>query len=139
VAREAAGGDAARLLFKKRMFRETDEAISEPIFISLSFVQAQHDYLEVCHDACTHLLQCAHVQSHTVGRPAFRFDTPWMHALALQGNYPVVMEDAAQMAALQIHAEFGPTLLNDAEAMEGAIERFVTKQVKSSGRQLGRL
>lgn len=48
VARAAAGGDAARLLFKKRMFRETDEAISEPIFISLSFVQAQHDYLEVC-------------------------------------------------------------------------------------------
>lgn len=47
VAREAAGGDAARLLFKKRMFRETDEAISEPIFISLSYVQAQHDYLEV--------------------------------------------------------------------------------------------
>ena len=47
VARAAAGGDAARLLFKKRMFRETDEAISEPIFISLSFVQAQHDYLQV--------------------------------------------------------------------------------------------
>lgn len=47
MAREAAGGDAARLLFKKRMFRETDEAISEPIFISLSYVQAQHDYLEV--------------------------------------------------------------------------------------------
>ncbi len=46
VARAVAGGDAARLLFKKRMFRETDEAISEPIFISLSFVQAQHDYLQ---------------------------------------------------------------------------------------------
>ena len=28
------------------------------------------------------------------------------------------------MAALQIHAEFGPTLLNNAEAMESAIERF---------------
>lgn len=39
------------------------------------------------------------------------------------------MEDAAQMAALQVHAEFGPTLLNNAEAMESAIERFVTKQV----------
>ena len=34
-----------KLLFKKRMFRETDEAISEPMFINLSYVQAQHDYL----------------------------------------------------------------------------------------------
>jgi hypothetical protein len=34
-----------RLLFKKRMFRETDENISEPQFINLSYVQAQHDYL----------------------------------------------------------------------------------------------
>lgn len=39
-------GPPSRLLFKKRMFRETDEAISEPIFVSLSFVQAQHDYLQ---------------------------------------------------------------------------------------------
>ena len=41
-----ADGPPSRLLFKKRMFRETDEAISEPIFVSLSFVQAQHDYLQ---------------------------------------------------------------------------------------------
>ncbi len=50
---------------------------------------------------------------------------------ASQGNYPVVMEDAAQMAALQTHAEFGPTLLDNADALEGAIERFITKQVRS--------
>ncbi len=37
---------ASRLLFKKRMFRETDESIVEPVFISLSYVQAQYDYLQ---------------------------------------------------------------------------------------------
>jgi len=57
-------GWQARLLFKKRMFRETDEAVSEPQFINLSYIQAQHDYLA--------------------------------------GNYPVVRDDAAQMAALQM-------------------------------------
>ena len=38
---------ASKLLFKKRMFRETDESILEPVFISLSYVQAQYDYLQV--------------------------------------------------------------------------------------------
>ena len=35
-----------KLLFKKRMFRESDETILEPMFISLSYLQAQHDYLQ---------------------------------------------------------------------------------------------
>jgi hypothetical protein len=52
-----------RLLFKKRMFRETDETITEPQFVNLSYVQAQHDYLQVMrmhlltimrHCACTY-------------------------------------------------------------------------------------
>jgi hypothetical protein len=43
--RTAKEGMQTRLLFKKRMFRETDENISEPQFINLSYVQAQHDYL----------------------------------------------------------------------------------------------
>ena len=38
---------ASRLLFRKRMFRETDETVLEPVFISLSYVQAQYDYLQV--------------------------------------------------------------------------------------------
>eukprot|EP00878_Enallax_costatus_P023171 GHUV01024635.1.p1 GENE.GHUV01024635.1~~GHUV01024635.1.p1 ORF type:complete len:797 (+),score=297.66 GHUV01024635.1:1624-4014(+) len=84
-------GCQSRLLFKKRMFRETDEAISEPQFINLSYVQAQHDYLA--------------------------------------GNYPVVREDAAQMAALQIHAEHGPGLDQDPDCFMAGIERFVTRQV----------
>uniref|UniRef100_A0A383VU44 Kinesin motor domain-containing protein n=1 Tax=Tetradesmus obliquus TaxID=3088 RepID=A0A383VU44_TETOB len=84
-------GCQSRLLFKKRMFRETDESVSEPQFINLSYVQAQHDYLA--------------------------------------GNYPVVREDAAQMAALQLHAEHGPGLDLDPEAFMAGIERFVTRQV----------
>ena len=50
----------------------------------------------------------------------------------VQGHYPVIMEDAAQMAALQTHAEFGPTLLDDLEGLEGAIERFITKQAPAA-------
>lgn len=40
-------GFQSKLLFKKRMFRETDENISDPQFINLSFIQAQYDYLQV--------------------------------------------------------------------------------------------
>lgn len=40
-------GFNSKLLFKKRMFRETDETITEPQFVNLSYVQAQHDYLQV--------------------------------------------------------------------------------------------
>ena len=38
---------ACKLLMKKRMFRETDETITEPKFVNLSYIQAQHDYLQV--------------------------------------------------------------------------------------------
>ena len=34
-----------RLVFKKRMFRDTDENITEPVFINLSYLQAKHDFL----------------------------------------------------------------------------------------------
>lgn len=47
----------------------------------------------------------------------------------LAGNYPVVREDAAQMCALQMQAEAGPTMLDSPEALETAIERFIHKQV----------
>ncbi|KAG1674602.1 hypothetical protein FOA52_001851 [Chlamydomonas sp. UWO 241] len=45
--RSSKEGYSSKLLFKKRMFRETDESITEPMFINLSYVQAQHDYLQV--------------------------------------------------------------------------------------------
>lgn len=48
----------------------------------------------------------------------------------LQGNYPVVRDDAAQMCALQMQAECGPNLLETPDALEVAIEKFIAKQVK---------
>lgn len=50
---------------------------------------------------------------------------------AVQGQYPVIIEDASQMAALQIHAEFGATLLGDEDGFESAIEQFITNEVFS--------
>lgn len=47
----------------------------------------------------------------------------------LQGHYPVVREDAAQMCALQMQAEHASSLHGDDEAIMQCIERFVTKQV----------
>ncbi|KAI3437601.1 hypothetical protein D9Q98_000054 [Chlorella vulgaris] len=91
---KAKEGSNSKLLFKKRMFRETDETITEPQFVNLSYIQAQHDYL--------------------------------------QGQYPVIKEDAAQMCALQMQAEYGPTLANDAEGMEAALEKYMVKQILNS-------
>lgn len=47
----------------------------------------------------------------------------------LQGNYPVVREDASQMCALQMQAEAGPTLLDQADGLEPYLEKFIVKQV----------
>ena len=52
----------------------------------------------------------------------------------LQGNYPVVREDAAQMCALQMQAEAGPTLLDQSDGLEPYLERFIVRQVCSSKR-----
>ncbi|KAJ4713994.1 Kinesin-like calmodulin-binding protein [Melia azedarach] len=34
-----------KLIFKKKLFRESDEAVSDPMFVQLSYVQLQHDYV----------------------------------------------------------------------------------------------
>ncbi|XP_008781684.1 kinesin-like protein KIN-14I isoform X2 [Phoenix dactylifera] len=34
-----------KLIFKKRLFRESDEAVADPMFLQLSYVQLQHDYI----------------------------------------------------------------------------------------------
>ena len=49
----------------------------------------------------------------------------------LQGNYPVVREDASQMCALQMQAEAGPTLLDQPDGLEPFLEKFIVKQVRS--------
>ena len=50
--------------------------------------------------------------------------------MSLQGLYPVVREDAAQMAALQIQAEFGAALAGSPEEFETAMEQYLTKQAR---------
>eukprot|EP00890_Picochlorum_soloecismus_P006002 jgi/Picsp_1/6402/NSC_03750-R1_kinesin-like calmodulin binding protein len=91
---KAKDGQAVKILFKKKMFRETDETMTEPRFVSLSYIQAQHDYLN--------------------------------------GQYPVIRDDASQMTALQLHAEHGPTLAGDAKEFESALEQFMPKSVLTS-------
>ncbi|XP_028776745.1 kinesin-like protein KIN-14I [Neltuma alba] len=34
-----------KLIFKKRLFRESDEAVADPMFVQLCYVQLQHDYI----------------------------------------------------------------------------------------------
>ncbi|CAA0813431.1 Kinesin-like calmodulin-binding protein [Striga hermonthica] len=34
-----------KLTFKKKLFRESDEAVTDPMFVQLSYVQLQHDYV----------------------------------------------------------------------------------------------
>ncbi|KAL8151891.1 LOW QUALITY PROTEIN: hypothetical protein V2J09_021699 [Rumex salicifolius] len=34
-----------KLVFKKKLFRESDEAVTDPMFVQLSYVQLQHDYI----------------------------------------------------------------------------------------------
>lgn len=41
-----------KLLFKKRLFRESDEAITEPMFVQLSYVQVQ-----CCNGSCGWILK----------------------------------------------------------------------------------
>jgi hypothetical protein len=49
---------------------------------------------------------------------------------SLCGVYRIVSSCCAQLAALQVQAEFGPGLdLEDPEAFNAALERFVTRQV----------
>ncbi|WRX07867.1 MyTH4 domain - like 1 [Theobroma cacao] len=34
-----------KLIFKKKLFRESDEAVTDPMFVQLSYFQLQHDYI----------------------------------------------------------------------------------------------
>ena len=52
---------------------------------------------------------------------------------------PVVREDAAQMAALQIQAEHGAALADSPEEFEFALEKYVTKQVRQPKRLITRM
>lgn len=47
AAKERSKGEIlqCKLIFKKKLFRESDEAIADPMFVQLSYVQLQHDYI----------------------------------------------------------------------------------------------
>ncbi|KAF9587234.1 hypothetical protein IFM89_039542 [Coptis chinensis] len=47
VAKDRSKGEIlhCKLTFKKKLFRESDEAIADPMFAQLSYVQLQHDYI----------------------------------------------------------------------------------------------
>ena len=91
LAEAKAEGTDMTLLFKKKMFREQDEHITEPAFVNLSYAQAQHDFL--------------------------------------QGNYPVVKDDASQMCALQIFAAQGPGLDERSDVFLRELDKNLTKPV----------
>ena len=76
--RGARGRDyQAKILFKKRMFRETDETITEPQFVTLSYVQARGccgappvtALAAVGLDTSCMLRGCMHVCSHAHACP----------------------------------------------------------------------
>ncbi|XP_056696492.1 kinesin-like protein KIN-14E isoform X2 [Spinacia oleracea] len=47
AAKERSRGEIlhCKLVFKKKLFRESDEAVTDPMFVQLSYVQLQHDYI----------------------------------------------------------------------------------------------
>ncbi|MED6143508.1 Kinesin-like protein KIN-14E [Stylosanthes scabra] len=47
AAKERSKGEIlhCKLIFKKKLFRESDEAVTDPMFMQLSYVQLQHDYI----------------------------------------------------------------------------------------------
>ncbi|PIA26323.1 hypothetical protein AQUCO_09500055v1 [Aquilegia coerulea] len=47
VAKDRSKGEIlhCKLTFKKKLFRESDEAVEDPMFAQLSYVQLQHDYI----------------------------------------------------------------------------------------------
>ncbi|XP_057544275.1 kinesin-like protein KIN-14E [Amaranthus tricolor] len=47
AAKERSRGEIlhCKLVFKKKLFRESDESVTDPMFVQLSYVQLQHDYI----------------------------------------------------------------------------------------------
>lgn len=94
LAESSAEGLDDGLLFKKKVFREQDEHVTEPAYVNLSYAQAQNDFL--------------------------------------QGNYPVVKEDASQMCALQILVSHGPELSEGSDVFRRELEKNITRQLRAT-------
>jgi hypothetical protein len=120
----------SKILFKKRMFRETDETITEPQFVTLSYVQVCRLLVPLrITSNMSQGISFYYASMMCDGQPSPRISLLQAQHDYLAGNYPVVREDAAQMCALQMQAEAGPTMLEGADSLDSAIERFVHKQV----------
>ena len=52
----------------------------------------------------------------------------------VQGHYPVVKEDAAEMCAIQIAAEHAGGMVGDDIGIMNCIEKYITKQVRLGAR-----
>lgn len=99
-----------KLILKKKLFRESDEAVTDPMFVQLSFVQV-----------CVRLRFCFTANLLHLLLAIFEFSNYFSvrssclivsSLLQLQhdyvlGNYPVGRDDAAQLSALQILVEIG--------------------------------
>ena len=98
AGKAAKGARAPRLLFRKRMFRESDEDVTEPRFVLLSYVQAAGEYMA--------------------------------------GAYPVVRDDAAELAALAAAAGGGeglaPLVGDDDGAADAALASLIPRAVAAT-------
>ena len=109
---KAKGGAASRLLFKKHLCMQ----------------QPWPGHHMLPHAA---MLSRACLAHHQLTHPSLQFvNLSYIQAQHdyLAGQYPVIREDAAQMAALQMQAEHGPTLAGDAAGFEAALEKYMVKQ-----------
>lgn len=100
-----------KLTFKKKLFRESDEAISEPMFVQLSYVQVCNiGYSNIDKfNLCSTMISHAHL-NHGLNLFSGFGDTDFFSQLQhdyVLGNYPVGRDDAAQLSALQILVEIG--------------------------------
>lgn len=57
----------------------------------------------------------------------------------VQGHYPVVKEDAAEMCAIQIAAEHAGGMVGDDIGIMNCIEKYITKQVRLGARRGARV
>lgn len=130
TVRDFKGDKESRLLFKKRMFRYETKQFSgySSIVKILVCITKSHNFLSTLKPTTG---MCGSRETdETIHEPQF-LNLSYVQAQHdfLLGNYPVVREDASQMCALQILAEYGPEFWEDEYKFSKAIERYMSKKV----------